>query len=38
VQWWIVGGVLAGLAVLAVGGVIIYTVRKNRKDENIWEE
>ena len=36
-MWWIVGGVLAGLLVLAVIGLIIYTVRKNRREEKIWE-
>jgi hypothetical protein len=36
-MWWILGGVLAGLAVLAVIGLVVYTVRKNRREEKIWE-
>jgi hypothetical protein len=37
-MWWIVGAVVAGLAVLAVVGLVIYTVRKNRREEKIWEK
>jgi hypothetical protein len=37
-MWWIVIAVLIGLAVLAVIGVGIYTVRKNRQEEKIFEE
>jgi uncharacterized membrane protein YsdA (DUF1294 family) len=33
---WIVIGAL--LAVVAVIVLVIYTVRKNRREEKIWEE
>jgi len=33
---WIVIGVL--LAVLAVICLVVFTVRKNRREEKIWEE
>jgi hypothetical protein len=33
---WIVIGCL--LAVVVVLVLVVYTVRKNRKDEKIWEE
>ena len=33
---WIVIGVL--LAVVAAIVLIVYTVRKNRREEKIWEE
>jgi uncharacterized membrane protein YsdA (DUF1294 family) len=33
---WIVIGVL--LAVVAVLVLVVYTVRKNRREEKIWEE
>jgi hypothetical protein len=36
-MWWYVIGALAILAVLAVIGIAIYTARKNRKEEKIWE-
>jgi len=34
-MWFAIGGLLAVLAVIAV---TIYTVRKNRQEEKIWEE
>ena len=33
-MWWFVIG---ALAVVAVIGLVIYTVVKNRKEEKMWE-
>jgi hypothetical protein len=36
-MWWYLFGALVIVAVLAVAGIAIYTVRKNRREEKIWE-
>lgn len=36
-MWWYLFGALVIVAVIALIGITIYTVRKNRKEEKIWE-
>jgi len=37
-MWWIVIAVVGALAVIAVIGLVITTVRKNKREEKIWEK
>jgi len=37
-MWWVVFAVLGFVAVAAVIGIAIYTARKNREEEKIYEE
>jgi hypothetical protein len=36
-MWWYIFGALAIVGVLVVIAIAVYTIRKNREEEKIWE-